>query len=651
MDEKPFEKLLDAFTPTSYKDWLELAKEQLNGASFEKKLVSHTYENIPIQPIYRREDIEGLPHIKQSFPGGGNFVRGTRASGFRGVSWDISQEASGGFADSFNKVIREDLLRGQTVLNIPLDLLGQRREGGLQLTAVNDLEQALTGVDLEKVPIHLQSGSSGLGIFILLMTCVLERGMPLSEVRGSLGMDPVAVVARYGELPVSFRTIFEEMSIVMGRCLIHMPQFLPIGVDGRIWREGGGSAVEELGLVLATAAEYIRQMLEREFSIDEIAPRIRVTLSLGSEFFMEVAKLRAARMLWAQMIRAFGGGKDLMKMNLHTCTARYNKTAYDPYVNVLRATTEAFSGVVGGCDSLHVGAFDEVIREGDSFSRRMARNIQVLLKEEGNLTQVIDPAAGSYFVESLTDQLARLSWKFFQEIEKKGGIIPALQDDFPQEALEKVASKRREAFGKRKDILVGTNCYPYLAEKKLEKTSSPAVKSQGKEFCERIKKEKKVKVTPVRIHRLAQIYEDMREACEAYKESTGNLPQVFLATMGPLRQHKLRADFSRSFFEVGGFAVLQSPGFETAQEAAQAAIDSGAHIVVLCSTDETYPQIVPEFVRLIKTKKPELITVLAGHPGEHEPAYRKAGLDDFIFVKSYNWEFLHRYLKKLGILK
>ncbi|MCC9004076.1 MAG: acyl-CoA mutase large subunit family protein, partial [Candidatus Competibacter sp.] len=437
-------------------------------------------------------------------------------------------------------------------------------------------------------------------------------------------------------------------------------------------------------------------MQARGLSIDDIAPRIRFSLSIGTNFFMEIARLRAARLLWAKIVQAFGGNEASQKMSLHARTSAWNQTVYDPHVNLLRATTEAFSGAVGGCDSLHISPFDELVRVPDEFSRRVARNTHTVLREESHITRTVDPAGGSWYVENLTDSVARKTWAIFQEVEKQGGMAKALETGWPQSQIAGTATKRAANLAKRKDIFVGTNMYPNLKETRLEpapvdawavqseraaalkqyrasadagqkQTALDALAKGGNavetaiqaalagaslgEIAQAARANAKPGPTAnaVHAHRGAQAFEALRQAAETYTARIGQRPQVFLATMGPLTQHKARADFATAFVGVGGFETIYPAGFGTPDEAADAALASSAKAVVICSTDPTYPDIVPSLVQKLKKAAPDLVVMLAGYPADHVEAFKAAGVDDFIHLNANCQALLSTLQKKMGV--
>jgi methylmalonyl-CoA mutase len=503
--------------------------------------------------------------------------------------------------------------------------------------------------------------------------------------------DPLGVLARRGTLPLSLERAYDEMAHLTEWATTHAPNLQTIAVHGHPYHNGGGNAVQELAFTLATAVDYIRAMQQRGLNIDSIAPRLGFAFSLGSNVFMEIAKLRAARLIWSQAVVAFGGNEESQKMSIHARTGALNKTLQDPYVNMLRTTVESFAGAIGGCDSMHVAPFDDVFRQPDEFSRRIARNTQIILQEECNLTRLIDPAGGSWYIETLTDTLARDAWALFQEVEQQGGMFKALQAGMPQEKVAEVAKARAQALETRKDVLVGTNMYANLYEKPLEdRAPDPATVKQ--ERAAQVKRSGagsdklstlsgatgtarveaaieaalagatlnelvstlrsgdsgQPSITPVRSHRVAEMFEILRANATAYQNQTGKRPQVFLATMGPLVQHKGRADFTTGFLEVGGFEMIRPSGFDTPEQAAKAAIDSGARIVVICSTDDTYPDIVPSLTKQIKEATPEITVILAGYPADHVESFKAAGVDDFLHLRANCYRMNVQLQQKIG---
>lgn len=667
----------DEFPAPTYQAWRAEAEATLAGAPFEKKLVTRTSEGIDIQPIYRREDLAALTHLG-SLPGEPPFVRGTRSTG----AWEIAQEIPCMSAEALNEALRNDLERGQTAVNIT--------EADLIETA-GDIDRILEGVDLGRLPLFIQPGSAGLPLFASLISHLLRKGTELHALRGALENDPLGELISHGSLPHSLADAFDRMALVTRSAILRTPHFRTAGVRLHAYSGAGGDAVQELAFALATGVEYLRQLETRGLGVNEAASHFFFAFSIGSDFFTGLAKLRAARMLWARIVSASGGGADAQKMYIHARTSLWNRSTLDPYVNMLRGTAEAFAAVAGGCDSLHIGPFDEVIRTPDDVSRRLARNTHIILRDECHFDRVIDPAGGSYYVETLTGQLARKAWTLFQEIEKQGGMTSAVANGIPQAQVRAVAGRKAESVALRRFSLIGVNVYANPKENLLEDpleskkcaeigdraAGAPAAPPVGvaarlaelsKAAHESIvelaiaaaaegatfggissalsaRDGEPAKAEQLALRRAAEPFERLRAAVAA-----GGTPKVFLANMGPVRQHKPRADFAVSFFQVGGFGVIENRGFPSVEAAADAACQSNAPIIAICSTDETYPEIVPPLARKIKASRPDVIVVLAGFPKEHVQAFKEAGVDEFIHIRANCYEMLRGIAEKIGLI-
>ncbi len=708
------EKLLSEFPANSYAEWKAAAEALLKGAPFEKKLLTRTPEGITLQPIYNASDIEGIDAVN-SLPGADGNLRGTRAIGYRGEPWEIAQELPFGEPTAFNSALQESLYRGQSALNVTLDIAtlngsdpdeaptGEVGACGLSLSCLEDIQAAFRDVMPEAVSFHLQGGCSGLALGALFETWLDgQEVLNKDAVKGSLGIDPLGILAASGTLPTSLEQAYTEMAAAAKACLKERPGFRAVGASGLPYHQAGASAVEELACLLATGLAYLRVLQDKGLSIDEAAAQIRFTVSLGGNFFMELAKLRAFRVLWARIVTELGGSNEAAKALVHGRTGLFNKTRLDPYVNMLRTTTEALCGVTGGVDSLCVGAFDECIRTPDSFSARIARNTQVILQEECELTAVADPAGGSWFVEKLTDELGRAAWSAFQDIEKDGGMFESLSNGKLQKCFADTFTQKSKLLAQRRSSLIGTNQYPNATEKPLETrpVDYSAVQSrraralgnvrlsdteesdqtvmnalgaltdadpgQWLDICKKAfaagaslgevtkalrgKAGEAPTIEQLPSLRLAAPYETLREASRKYAAENGHGPKLFLVNLGALRRHKLRADFTRGFFETGGFEVVYPKGFDESAAAIEALKESGAKAAILCGHDDDYAEKAVDFFKALKDAVPGLHLMLAGDPGDKADAFTQAGMDGFISIKSNNYETNAALLKKLGVL-
>lgn len=713
--ETPSQKLtLNEFPPSTPEQWRAAAEKLLKGAPFEKKMVSRTYEGIELQPIYTA-DTGGTPVVDREMPGTPPFRRGANVEGFLVRPWLVAQETPYRTAADANAALRSDLARGQTAVYLPLDLatrLGLDAdkadqeavgEGGLSVSTIADLRAALDGIDLALTPLYIEAD---LGLPAVLALCVAlaeNSGVPADHLHGAVAADPLGFLLLHGRLPCGLACGLDRLHLTASWSAKHTPALRSIAVRSRVYHDAGADAVQELAYAIASGVEYVRAMVQRGMSVDDAAQQIWFSLCSGTQFFMEVAKFRAARLLWATVVEAFGGSEAAQKMLVHVRTSSYALTAVDPYVNMLRGTTEAIAGGVGGCDSMHVGYFDEAVRLPDEFSRRIARNTQTILQAEAHFARVIDPAGGSWYAEALTDEIARRSWKLVQEIEAAGGMGSAILRGEIQERVHRVEEQRAEGVARRKDPIVGVTAYANAAEVPLdgrggEDAANVQVQRAGEVRAYRTHRNSSdsaaavariavrfkegpgglmaalidaarheatvgelmraipsppndapVSASPLHPTRLAAGFEALRVAMGSRVRKNGHPLRVFLAAMGPVPQHKARTDFAAGFFAVAGCGLIQQAGYSTPEEAAGAACDSEAEIVVLCSTDDTYPGIVAPFCAAVKNRRKDLTIVLAGYPQEHVEAFRTAGVEEFIHIRSNVLETLRSLLEKKGV--
>jgi methylmalonyl-CoA mutase len=503
--------------------------------------------------------------------------------------------------------------------------------------------QALDKVAIDCVPVHLEAGAVAQPAASNYLAAVQARGIPKAKLTGSVTADPLGVWVQNGKLASPLAAQLDALAEWTSAAQASAPALRTIGVSTVAWSDAGATATQELAFALAAGVEYLRELARRDVAVATTAARMRFTFAVGPQFFSEIAKFRAFRLLWARVMVAFGAGAAAKDVVVHARTGTWNKTLHDVHVNMLRVTTEACSAVLGGVDSLHVSPYDEVCGASDEISQRIARNVHTLLAEEFHFTDTSDPAGGSWYVEKLTDDFARRAWKLFQEIEALGGYAAALRAGMPQKLVNASAADKDDAISKRRAGLIGTNLFPNLREKPPV-VKTPAAAAAVTDGCEEI--------AIVKARRAAEGFEELRRAADGFAQRTGARPKVFVAKIGPVKQHKARADFTAGFFAVGGFEMAGKAAFETAEAAAQAAVASGAPIAVLCSTDETYPELVPAFGKALKAAKPEVAFVLAGLPADAAltTAFREAGVDEFIHVRANVREVLAKFLKKIGAL-
>ena len=696
---------LDEFTPPTDEEWKEACEALLKGAPFEKVMFTKTYEGITFDPMYTRKHTEAiLP--KSVMPGMGDYLRGVDPAGYIGKPWGIAQACDETLPAENNELLRHENDKGSTIYHIVLD--SATRAGvdarqaphvgdiGTSVTTVDDMHTLLEGLDLGKFPLYIYAGANALPILSLVAAARRAAGEDMSNVRGIIGADPIGALAADGKLDAPIAAYYDSLAAAARWASTNAPHLRTIFVRSDVYSNGGASDVQEVASVLSTAAAYLRALCERGLTIDEAASQIAFGFSMGANFFLQIAKLRAVRPIWAQIVKAFGGNAESQKMRIHARPALFFKTIYDPYVNMLRNTTEIFSGVVGGIDSFESAPFDEPIRKGDEFSRRIARNIQIMLQEEFGMLQPIDPAGGSWAVETLTRQMKEKIWKEFQSIEERGGVIDALRSGSIQDGIAAILAERFKKSEIRKDRIVGNNMYPNMTETLLDRREedTAALKAQrtadidaylsdidtkhrdealaafkadgsvangieaafaGATIAELMAAVTEGKgeetLTAIAPHRWSERFEALRKRTEDYKAEKNDNVRIFLANMGPIPQHKARADFTTGFLQVGAFEVLGNDGFKTVEEAAEAAGASGADAVVICSTDATYPEIVPALAPKLHEVLPNARVFLAGAaPKDLVETYNNAGIDQYISVKANCYEVLESLQKKKGMI-
>ena len=696
---------LDEFTPPTDEEWKAACEALLKGAPFEKKMFTKTYEGITFDPMYTRKHTEDiLP--KGVMPGMGDYLRGVDAAGYIGKPWGIAQACDETLPAENNELLRHEHDKGATIYHIVLDTASRAGvdarqaeavgDTGTSVTTVEDMHVLLTGLDLAKFPLYVYAGANAVPLLALVAAARRASGEDMAEVRGIVGADPIGALAADGKLPASLDAHYDSLAAAARWATVNAPHLRTVFVRSDVYSNGGANDVQEVASVLATATAYLRALCERGLTIDEAASQIAFAFSMGANFFLQIAKLRAVRPLWAQIVGAFGGSAEAQKMRIHARPALFFKTIYDPYVNMLRNTTEIFSGVVGGIDSFESAPFDEPIRKGDEFSRRIARNVQIMLQEEFGLLQPIDPAGGSWAVETLTRQMKEKIWAEFQRIEKEGGIVAALRTGSLQESVAAVLAARFKNADLRRDRIVGNNMYPNMTETLLETRAedTAALKAQRTADIDAYLSDIDVKhrdealaslrqahsvdnaveaalagatiaelmtavtegngaetVTAIAPHRWSERFEALRQRTEEYKAEKNDNVKIFLANMGPIPQHKARADFTTGFLQVGAFEVLGNDGFKTVEEAADAARASGADAVVICSTDATYPEIVPALAPKLHEVLPKARVFLAGAaPKDLLETYKEAGIDEYISVRANCYEILESLQKQKGMI-
>ena len=600
MDPEKKKGLFQEFPPVTTQQWEEKIHEDLKGADYDKKLVWQTLEGIKARPYYRSEHLEAIGHT-QSLPGEFPFVRGIKASD---NNWEIRQDLEEEDLVKANALALQALSRGAEAIGL----------NASQVSTADDLKVLLKGIDLDKTPIHWLHSRN----YQQLMDALIQYAGG-KDLKGSFNFDPLGYYLLYGNYYNSKESNFEQAAGLLAKGKDHFPRLKLITINSQLLHNAGASMVQELAFALSQATEYLVNLTEKGLSVDDIAGRMQFTVAVGSNYFMEIAKLRAIKILWANIVRQYNPGVDAsMKINLHAVTSGWNKSIYDPYVNMLRTTTEAMAAAIAGVDSMTVEPFDQVYKKPDDFSRRIARNQQIILKHESYFNQVVDPSAGSYYIENLTQSMAEASWKLFLQTEEKGGFEKIVSEGFIQSEIETTCQKRDMDIAMRRQVFIGTNQYPNTSEKMLGKLQPTA---------------RLTDLGGLRQYRGTQAFEALRLAVENHERKGFAIPGVFLFTYGNLAMRKARAGFAANFFGVAGYQVIDNPGFKTIEEGVKAALASKARIVVLCSSDEEYAEMAAA-ASSIRLQAPNTIVVVAGNPTGLISQLDQAGVDHYIHMRT-----------------
>ena len=610
------EKLFTEFPPVPTEKWEEVITADLKGADYERKLVWKTGEGFNVRPYYRAENLEGIKFLGSQageFP----YVRGTHAHN----RWRVHQTVS---------VVcpKEANAEALKILNAGVDSLGFCIASADFSAA--DLDMLLKDICIPAVEITF-CGEKMANVAELVLAKVEKEGIAKEDVRIAFCIDPlVKGLSSKGD----FCSPNGEKCIARIVELIHKTKEYKhvriVTVAGQTFGNSGSTIVEELAFTLSAGHDYLVRLTDAGLDVDAAARKLRFSFSVSSNYFMEIAKFRAARMLWANIVKGYGPAKNCAcKMQIHAETSRWNQTVYDPYVNMLRGTTEAMSATIAGVHSLEVMPFDASFENPTEFSKRIARNVELLLKNESHFDQVVDPAGGSYYVENLTQSIAAEAWKLFLEIEEKGGYTEAYKAGLIVERIKASAAAKDKNIATRRQPLLGANQYPNFTE------------VAGKEITAESVTRKQAEGNVLVPYRGAMAFEEMR----LQVDRSGKEPKAFMLTCGNLGMARARSQFSCNFFACAGIKVIDNTYFKSIEEGAKAALESKAQIVVVCASDDDYAEAAPKVKELLGGKA---ILVVAGAPA-CAPELEAQGITNFINVKSNVLETLKFYLKEMGI--
>jgi methylmalonyl-CoA mutase len=585
------------FPDATHEQWQRLVEgvlrksgKEVSGAAVEDALSTTLEDGLRTRPLYTARDAAPDPGL----PGFAPFVRGSRPEGNTAGGWDVRQRHTALAEDA----VLADLENGGTSLWLVLG------EGGIP---VDGLGRALEGVYLDLAPVVLDAGRDTAEAAEALLRLYQDKGVDPKAARGNLGADPLGYEARTGTA-----LDFAPFAALAARCAEWYPGLRALTVDALPYHEAGGSAAQELGASLATGVAYLRELTEAGLGVEQAAGQLEFRYAATADQFLTIAKLRAARRLWARVAEVCDAPGAQVQ---HVVTSPVMMSRRDPWVNMLRTTVATLAAGVGGADSVTVLPFDHALGLPDAFARRIARNTSTILIEESHLARVIDPAGGSWYVETLTDQLAQAAWDFFRTIERDGGQAAVLRSGRLRTDLATTWAERSKKLAKRREPVTGVSEFPLLAEKPVEREPAPEPPSGG---LPRVRRD--------------EAYEELRARSDAHLAATGARPRIFLATLGSAAEYTARATFASNLFQAGGIEPVTEGGFE----------DSGATEAVLCSSDALYAEQAEQAAASLRAAGARHV-FLAGRPADH------AGIDSYVFAGCDAVDVLSATLDRMGV--
>ena len=686
------------FPKKSLADWLALAQSELKGGS-TADLNWSTPEGIEVKPLYTAADLEALEHL-DSLPGFPPFVRGTRATMYACRPWTLRQYAGFSTAEESNVFYRKNLEGGQTGLSIAFDLathrgydsdhprvVGDVGKAGVAIDSVEDMKILFDQIPMDVMSVSMTMNGAVLPVLAMYIVAAEEQGVPQSQLSGTLQNDILKEFMVRNTYIYPPEPSMRIVADIIGYTSEHMPRFNPISISGYHMQEAGATCVQELAFTLADGIEYVRAALSSGLDVDRFAPRLSFFFAIGMNFFMEIAKLRAARLLWSSLMNELFSPEDPRSLMLrtHCQTSGVSLTGQDPYNNIVRTAIEALAGVLGGTQSLHTNAFDEALALPTEFSARIARNTQLILREEAGLTKVVDPLAGSYYVEHLTASLAGAARELIDEVESMGGMTKAVVAGMPKLRIEEAAARRQARVDRGEDVIVGVNRYVADDQDEVDilNIDNTAVREAQIKRLERVRRERDEpacrsaldKLTSIAesgegsllaaaieaarrratvgeisdalekvwsrhravVHSVAGVYGSAYEGdegfnkivreVEAFAEETGRRPRMLVVKLGQ-DGHDRGAKIIATAFADLGFDVDIGPLFQTPEEAARQAVENDVHVIGVSSQAAGHQTLVPALIKALESEGGGDILVVCGGvipPQDYDPLM-KAGV-------------------------
>jgi methylmalonyl-CoA mutase len=650
------DNLFEEFDPVAREEWEKVITRDLDGDDYKKTLRWDTGEGFSVLPFYMKEDLEKLA-LPDNLPGEYPYLRGNRKT----ADWEITENITASDIEESNRLAREAVNMGAGSLYLYTEVAPH--EGmlggdirGVPLQQQADMEKLLDGIDLTEISVCFDAGVASPLYHSMFLNELERQNLGISDAAASFCYDPFTWGARHGRWSNKEDRIGEIISD-----LIQSP-YRTLSADGTFYHQCGATMTQELGIALAIGSEFLAYAAARGLDISRAAGSVHMKLPVGSYYFPEIAKFRAVRLLWSKVVSVYDekAGHEA-KLKIRAETSPWNKAVSDPYNNILRSTTEAMSAIAGGVDSIRIEPFDSRFRQPSPFSQRIARNIHHILRHESYLHKVTDPAAGSYYIEQLTDEIASKSWDFFKFLEQQGGFSKALEGRFLQLALQESIQEKQTAIRQRKRVLVGSNHYPNpeeqmpeapyrdLPAESLQQTERHLSQDAGLEQIRQafadgaragdtvhtvLQVQKQLYPSMLPWH-ASELFETIRMETAGIRKKTGHIPVVALLPVGSKKMRTARASFARNYLGVAGYDIREHSVFDSIGEAADQFKSINPDMIVLCSSDEEYRELAGPFCKTFRESfSPEPLLILAGNPGESAGDYRKLGINAFIHGQS-----------------
>jgi len=645
------------FESPSKSEWKAKAEKDLKGKALQK-LHWKTFEGLELAPYYNAEDLTDNNN-KSLLPGQSPFLRSHKELG---NGWLLREAISKhkNFTATNAKAL-EAIEQGAHNLSFEI-LAGEEGFRGIPVKNEGDLTQLLQGIDIQETGISFQSGNTSPFYFKLLCDWAASKSADTSQIFGSIDYDPISQYLTEGTSSKSLDSLFDDLKELLQYASGKAPYYKMLSLQSSAFHNTGASIVQELAFTLSLANEYIHQMESRKLAFEDFYSQVQIELSIGGSYFQEIAKVRAMRWLWTSLTSAYSNNETTQACYLVGRTSQWNKSVYDPHVNMLRLTTEAMAMSIGGMDEVQIDGYDKTFRHTNAFSERISRNLHHLLRHESYMDKSIDPASGSYYIETLTEQLASEAWKLFQLVEEKGGLLAISKSGWLQEQLGSSRKKREERLSKRKEKFIGVNEFPNPEDDVFSNISSsgPAVPylsdkvpvdlkfdalAEIDQYVQYQYKEEKDSCQKLHHYVATEAFEQLRVNTEAARKEGRNTTSFFLMPLGNKSMRTARANFALNFFQCGGYKVHNHPGFDSVAEAVEQFKSQKSTAVVICSSNAEYEALIPQIGKALKQAGQSPTLILAGYPGDKKEDYEDMGIEDFIYAGANVYEVLKSYMK------